>query len=115
MDNENLKNMKLIHYSGVGLKIIAEYIERKANKSINIEVELASDRVDLRKMINEVMDKKEGNKDERDDNESQRWFDKVEIPKIEIERINDEGRNQSKTSAQMILELCHNVGDQFQS
>ena len=26
MDKDNLKNMKLIHYSGVGLKIIAECI-----------------------------------------------------------------------------------------
>src|SRR5437588_12867408 len=51
MANANFKNMKLVHYSGVGLKIVAECIEMNANgNSTSLEVELASDRVDLRKI-----------------------------------------------------------------
>ena len=50
--------MKLVHYSGVGLKIIAECIEMNANGySTSLEVDLASDRVDLRRMkINDASD-----------------------------------------------------------
>src|SRR5436190_12401423 len=44
-----IKEMKLIHYSGIGLKLIGECIESSTNKnSINFEVELVSDKVDFR-------------------------------------------------------------------
>src|SRR6266487_1666923 len=57
-----IKDIKLIYYPGGGLKIIGECTEPSSTdrKSIIFDIELISDKVDLRKMKpNEALDKKE--------------------------------------------------------
>ncbi|GBC05422.1 hypothetical protein RclHR1_06210007 [Rhizophagus clarus] len=93
-------NIKLIHYPGGGLKLVGECIERSTDgKPINFDIELASDKVDLRNMKSNVNLNKDSNNDMLDDDE---------INKIEFEMFNDV---QSKISSLMILELCRNVED----
>ncbi|RIA84225.1 hypothetical protein C1645_832612 [Glomus cerebriforme] len=91
------KNMKLTYYPGVGLKIIGKCIESNAdNKSISFEVEIASDKINLRLLKKDYMN--------LEDN-----VDKIEFKEF----YNDQERESSKTSAQMILELCCDVKDRM--
>ena len=80
------KNIKLIHYPGGGLKLIGEYIdESTVKKLISFDIELVSDKLNLRKIrLNDCHH-------------------------MEIYKIND----RVKTSAQMILELCQGVEDKM--
>jgi len=89
------KEIKLIYYTGIGLKIIGEceFIESSADKdSIRFEIELVSDQVNLGKVLTE----------------------KTDVDKIKFGRFkNDRERKQSKTSAQMIWEMCHDLTDKI--
>lgn len=108
----NKKNMKLIYYSDVGLKIIGRCVEPYENeKYIGFEIELASDKVNFRKMkLMEVTnDMGINSKDNVDDDRSIEDENKIKFEKFD----NDQEGEQSKTSAQMILELCHNVKDRM--
>ncbi|CAB4397976.1 unnamed protein product [Rhizophagus irregularis] len=108
----NKKNLKLIYYSDVGLKIIGRCVESYENeKYIGFEIELASDKVNLRKMkLMEVTNDMEINdKDNIDDDRSIEDESKIKFEKFDY----DQEREQSKSSAQMILELCHNVKDRM--
>ncbi|RIA96677.1 hypothetical protein C1645_815101 [Glomus cerebriforme] len=116
MTNATFKNINLIYYPGGGLKIIGECIEPSTDeKSTNFDIELVSDKVDLRKM-------KSLNKKESDDNDVDNIYDvdngididddnSNDISKIEFERFNVD--QQPKLSALMILELCYNVEDKI--
>jgi len=90
----SFKDIKLVYYSGGGLKIVGKCTERSPStdgKSIAFDIELVSDKVDLRKMKQDLKKKKiydpHKNGFERPDNAL------------------------LKTSALMILELCHDVKD----
>ncbi|CAG8750677.1 16307_t:CDS:2, partial [Rhizophagus irregularis] len=128
------KNMKLIHYPGGGLKLVGEYIDQHTDKKlISFDIELVSEKVDLRNMKSNMnLNKKESDEDESDEDESDEddnisednsdisndsedfeysednmedddMQDDDEINKIEFERFNDV---HPKLSALMILELC---------
>ncbi|PKY31312.1 hypothetical protein RhiirB3_448853 [Rhizophagus irregularis] len=117
------KNMKLIHYPGGGLKLAGEYIDQHTDKKlISFDIELVSEKVDLRNMKSNMnLNKKESDEDESDEDDnisednseishySEDSVDNMEdnmkddeINKIEFERFNDV---HPKTSALMILEL----------
>ncbi|RGB26017.1 hypothetical protein C1646_675133 [Rhizophagus diaphanus] len=88
------KNIKLIYYPGSGLKINGEFTN-KDESSIIFDIELVSNKVNLRKMKYEI---KEKNYEESNE--------KLEYNKIEFENFNSD---QPKPSSLMILELCHGV------
>ncbi|PKY42675.1 hypothetical protein RhiirA4_417661 [Rhizophagus irregularis] len=90
------KNIKLIYYQGSGLKINGEFTN-KNESSIIFDIELVSDKVDLRKLKFEI---KEKNYEESDE--------KLEYNKIKFENFDSD---QPKPSSLMILELCHDVKD----
>ncbi|PKB96609.1 hypothetical protein RhiirA5_404421 [Rhizophagus irregularis] len=103
--SKTFKYIKLVYYPGGGLKIIGEFIDRYISKdesSIIFDIELVSDKFNLKKMkSNEVLDYDEiGNNDDG-------YF---EIDKIDFERID---YTQPKASGLMILELCCNVEDKI--
>jgi hypothetical protein len=76
-NNLNFKSIKLVHYSGAGLKIIGECVESRTDEnSSNFEIELASDIVNFREMKSN-----------------------------EFEKFDD--HDQEKTSAQIILDLFY--------
>jgi len=78
------KDIKLIYYSGGGIKIIGECIEPFSTdrKSIIFDIELISDKVDLRKMKpNEALDRKECDENNSDE-ESDIDFQELEKKKI---------------------------------
>ncbi|CAB4387746.1 unnamed protein product [Rhizophagus irregularis] len=131
-----IHNIKLIHYPGVGLKIIG-----KCNDAINFEIELVSDKVYLKeikpnktKYENLIKDNaviKEFKETEKqvakytiDSTEKNKFLDnvrniscgladysfKIDSPN-EFEFVKRDQRNHSKMSAQMILEYCHDVKD----
>ncbi|CAB4486605.1 unnamed protein product [Rhizophagus irregularis] len=135
------KNMKLIHYPGGGLKLAGEYIDQHTDKKlISFDIELVSEKVDLRNMKSNMnLNKKESDEDESDEDESDEddnisednsdisndsedfeysednmedddMQDDDEINKIEFERFNDV---HPKLSALMILELCCNIKDKM--
>jgi hypothetical protein len=98
-----VEEIKLIHYSGVGLKISGKckYIDSSTDgSSINFEIELVSDKVNLRELNKDV--------DNHDDTEIE--IEGEEEVKIKFKKFySDQEREKSKTSAQMILEFCHDV------
>jgi hypothetical protein len=97
--NVTFKDIKLIHYPGAGLKIIGDCTELYTNKNpINFDIELVSNKVDFRKMKSDVTELMNINGDDSDGSDK--------INEIEFEKFNN---NQSKMSAQIILELCRNV------
>ncbi|GBC02369.1 hypothetical protein RclHR1_00460007 [Rhizophagus clarus] len=103
-------NIKLIYYPKGGLKLVGEYIETSASeneKPISFDIELVSDRVDLRNMKpNANLNKKDDDdKNDKDDNNSI-----VDHTKIEFEMFNDV---RPKISSLMILELCCNIEDKM--
>uniref|UniRef100_U9UUK6 Uncharacterized protein n=1 Tax=Rhizophagus irregularis (strain DAOM 181602 / DAOM 197198 / MUCL 43194) TaxID=747089 RepID=U9UUK6_RHIID len=121
--NVTFKNIKLIHYPGGGLKLVGEYIDQLTDKKlISFDIELVSEKVDLRNMKSNMnLNKKESDEDESDEDDnisednseishySEDSVDNMEdnmkddeINKIEFERFNDV---HPKTSALMILEL----------
>ncbi|RIA93431.1 hypothetical protein C1645_843443 [Glomus cerebriforme] len=131
--------IKLFHYKGVGLKIICECVEFHADKNIiNFEIELASDKVDLKEMkLNDKIEIDFG-ENVRELQSMQKKFTTLhndnisgysnlrkrvgELVNNTAEIIikfdnniniinNDQESDQSKTSAQMILEYCHDVKD----
>ena len=109
------KDIKLIYYPEGGLKIIGECTEpSKDRKSIIFDIELISDKVDLRKMKpDEALDEKESvkeNYEKENDAENNMSLDEDEINKIEFEMFKDV---QPKISALMILELCCNIEDKI--
>ncbi|RGB23513.1 hypothetical protein C1646_677060 [Rhizophagus diaphanus] len=133
------KNIKLIHYPGGGLKLVGEYIDQLTDKKlISFDIELVSEKVDLRNMkANMNLNKKESDKDESDEDDnisennsvisnysvnfedSENSKDNLKdddmenydkINKIEFERFNDV---HPKMSALMILELCCNIEDKM--
>jgi len=134
------KSIKLIHYPGGGLKLVGGCTEPSTNrKSVDFDIELVSDKMDLRNMkSNEALNKKEiyesdnenesnvendnengsnvENDNENDGNveddmsEDDTSEDEDEINKIEFERFKDV---QPKISALMILELCRNIEDKI--
>jgi hypothetical protein len=83
------KSIKLIYYSDIGLKLIGKCIEQNQDL-VDFEVELASDKVNFKKV-----------KIEKSDDKGM---------KIELEKFKD---NRSKSSAMMILELCRDVKDRI--
>ncbi|CAB4433703.1 unnamed protein product [Rhizophagus irregularis] len=126
------KNMKLIHYPGGGLKLVGEYIDQLTDKKlISFDIELVSEKVDLRNMKSNMNESDEDESDEDDNiskdnseisNDSEDFEysednmedddmqDDDEINKIEFERFNDV---HPKMSALMILELCCNIKDKM--
>ena len=144
MPNATFKDIKLVRYPGAGLKIIGECIELHSSEDpVKFDIELASNKVDLRRMkLDEAADKEYNNKDnvnattsldqkqnqtlintqsgllqeqiarqstdqkkpENDDDDS----DDDDIKLIEFEKFDN---NQPKMSAQMILDLCHDIED----
>ncbi|PKY44391.1 hypothetical protein RhiirA4_419005 [Rhizophagus irregularis] len=61
------KNMKLIHYPGGGLKLVGEYIDQLTDKKlISFDIELVSEKVDLRNMKSNMNESDEDESDEDD-------------------------------------------------
>ncbi|GBC00959.1 hypothetical protein RclHR1_04010006 [Rhizophagus clarus] len=124
------KNIKLIHYPGGGLKLVGECTERSTNgKPISFDIEIVSDKVDLRNMKSNVtLSKKESDEesfeDESDEDDNMQdddhdiedydknfdvdVRDEEEINQIEFEKFNNV---QPKISGLMILELCRDIDD----
>ncbi|RIA85806.1 hypothetical protein C1645_879077 [Glomus cerebriforme] len=71
MSSATFKDIKLIYYPGCGLKMVGECIESHKNRnSIKFDIELVSDKVDLRKMKpNEFLAKMEEMEDNSDYND----------------------------------------------
>ncbi|GBC03328.1 hypothetical protein RclHR1_05070012 [Rhizophagus clarus] len=123
-------DIKLIYYPGVGLKLVGKCIEQFTDeKPVSFDIELASDKVDLKDMrdmrSNLNLNKKESDEDDNnsddykmrvdddsDSNNDGTSYDNVqdddEINKIEFRRPYFD---KPKTSSLMILELCHNIED----
>ncbi|GBC06413.1 hypothetical protein RclHR1_06810002 [Rhizophagus clarus] len=100
-------NIKLIHYPKGGLKLVGGCIEQSTDgKSISFDIEIVSDKMDLRNMKQNV-NEDESNEDD-DDIDDDDMQDDNEIEFIEFEIFNDV---QPKISALMILELCCNIED----
>jgi hypothetical protein len=93
--NATFENIKLVHYPGGGLKMLGNFIPNKKN-SIIFDIEIVSDKVDLRKM------KQNENSD----------YEEVVVnyEGIEFERVDN---TQPKASSLMILDLCYNVKDKI--
>ncbi|RGB32963.1 hypothetical protein C1646_762279 [Rhizophagus diaphanus] len=127
--NATFKNIKLIYYPGGGLKLAGEYIDQYTadKKLISFDIELVSEKVDLRNMksifednsednmkVDNMQDDDELNFDVFEDNSKKSNAEdsednmKNEINRIEFERFNDV---HPKMSALMILEFCHNIED----
>ncbi|GBC09941.1 hypothetical protein RclHR1_09210010 [Rhizophagus clarus] len=104
--NVTFENIKLVYYPEGGLKIIGKLNElfmHKVKSSIIFDIELISDKMDLRKMkLNEALIYDEI--DDDDDNGSYK-FDKIEFESVDNTR--------PRASALMMLELCHNVKDKI--
>lgn len=103
MSFATFKDIKSIYYPDVGLKIVGSCIEHKDGNPISFDIELVSNKVDLRKMkVHKVesysyMDVNKINND-----------DKFDRDDVEFKEFYD---HQQKTSGQMILELCRDVKD----
>ncbi|RGB36134.1 hypothetical protein C1646_758517 [Rhizophagus diaphanus] len=127
------KKIELIHYPGGGLKLVGEYIDQSTDeKSISFDIELVSEKVDLRNMKSiKSLNKKESDDEEESDNYDDYYYryysnkdfdddsensennaddddqgNSQEDDKIEFEMFNDP---KPKISALMILELCRNI------
>ncbi|CAG8716374.1 19426_t:CDS:2 [Rhizophagus irregularis] len=102
-------NINLIHYPGGGLKLVGECIELSTSeKPISFDIELVSDKVDLRNMKSNVNLNKEENVKEDVNNSKDNIQD--DINKIEFEKFND---IRPKISSLMILEMCQNIKDKI--
>ncbi|GBB87802.1 hypothetical protein RclHR1_01430011 [Rhizophagus clarus] len=87
------ENIKLIHYPGGGLKLVGGCINLFTSEKSNFDIELVSDKVDLRNVKSNVtLNKEESDKDN-----------------YEFERFND--ARPKISSALMILDLCRNIKD----
>src|SRR3954447_1044849 len=89
MTNATFKDIKLIHYPGAGLKIIGCCIELNTGNtdgsSINFDIEVVSDKVDLRKMkLNKA---EENNKDNLDNVEND--MDTNDQQTLKLEKLLD--------------------------
>src|ERR1043165_875546 len=60
-NNINLKDIKLVHYFGAGLKIIGECVESQTDETCNFEVEIASNKVNLREIKSNEFEKIDDN------------------------------------------------------
>jgi hypothetical protein len=86
-------NIQLIHYPKVGLKLIGTYTEKITDgKTIHFDIELVSDKVDLRNTEYNV----NNSEDNMCDNNMQ---------------VDDQVNENVQPSALMILELCRNIKD----
>ncbi|CAB4492760.1 unnamed protein product [Rhizophagus irregularis] len=102
-------NINLIHYPGGGLKLVGECIELSTSeKPISFDIELVSDKVDLRNMKSNVNLNKEENVKKDVNNSKDNIQD--DINKIEFEKFND---IRPKISSLMILEMCQNIKDKI--
>src|SRR5207249_771818 len=116
MTNAMFKDIKLIYYLGTGLKIIGKCAESRAGEnSIKFEVEVISDKVDLRKMrLNESVNNKNKNvKDSMDIDDKAHSDEDGDSPYKESDNSDEESDEKSDSfdeeSAQMILEICYDV------
>ncbi|PKK72414.1 hypothetical protein RhiirC2_848421 [Rhizophagus irregularis] len=112
--NVTFKNIKLIHYPGGGLKLVGGCIDPFTNgKSINFNIELVSDKMDLRNMKSNVILNEEESDENDNNNEDDNYVeDNINLSesKIESEMFND---IQPKISALMICDLCRNIEDKM--
>ncbi|CAB5379159.1 unnamed protein product [Rhizophagus irregularis] len=112
--NVTFKNIKLIHYPGGGLKLVGGCIDPFTNgKSINFDIELVSDKMDLRTMKSNVILNEEESDENDNNNEDDNYIeDNINLieSKIEFEMFND---IQPKISALMICDLCRNIEDKM--
>ncbi|CAB4439372.1 unnamed protein product [Rhizophagus irregularis] len=112
--NVTFKNIKLIHYPGGGLKLVGGCIDPFTNgKSINFDIELVSDKMDLRNMKSNVILNEEESDENDNNNEDDNYVeDNINLSesKIEFEMFND---IQPKISALMICDLCRNIEDKM--
>ncbi|CAB4395821.1 unnamed protein product [Rhizophagus irregularis] len=141
--NATFKYIKLIYYPGGGLKLAGKYIDQYTadKKLISFDIELVSEKVDLRNMKSIFEDNSEDNEkvdDMQDDNdfnfdifednykksnaedsEDNMKYDDMQDDDMqdddEINKIEFERFNDvhTKMSALMILELCRNIEDKI--
>ncbi|PKY52624.1 hypothetical protein RhiirA4_470375 [Rhizophagus irregularis] len=141
--NATFKNIKLIYYPGGGLKLAGKYIDQYSadKKLISFDIELVSEKVDLRNMKSIFEDNSEDNEkvdDMQDDNEfnfdifednykksnAEDSEDNMKDDDMQDDDMQDDDKINKieferfndvhqKMSALMILELCRNIEDKI--
>ncbi|CAB4415836.1 unnamed protein product [Rhizophagus irregularis] len=84
------KKIELIHYPGGGLKLVGEYIDSTDEKSISFDIELVSEKVDLRNMkLIMILNKKESDDDDEDESDKDDDYNRYNDFDDDDDRYND--------------------------
>ncbi|CAB4416274.1 unnamed protein product [Rhizophagus irregularis] len=86
----HISSFQLIHYPGGGLKLVGEYIDSTDEKSISFDIELVSEKVDLRNMkLIMILNKKESDDDDEDESDKDDDYNRYNDFDDDDDRYND--------------------------